>query len=245
MIIHTVYRPEESVDYLEEWLRYHANIGVKCFYLYDNGGSKDISYESDPFFKNKNNKTRYGIDIKYSPEEARNIEKNFIQKYNVVKINWQNKDNDGNILYMQQQSILDFSHRIKNGLCAFIDIDEFIVKRENFYPSRIFQRKMKHYSFYNSVADCHEYIPIDTKWWAPKAILDMSNFPDFSIEKNDTIHFERFDLPISKNIFNHYNYNGVTHEWLMQNINLVDSNWKYKNTTNWESCIERIDNPFE
>lgn len=212
MIIHTVYKPEENVDYLRDWLTHHTSIGVTHFYLYDNGGANgylDWGYNI-PATENK-----HGTSIKYTVEEARELEKNILKDFPVTKIMWQHRDADGKLLYNQAESIIHFSDNIKSGLCAFIDIDEFIIPQEEFRPCRMLQKKFKSRAYYKSVYDCLEYWQVDTREWGPKVILDMANFPEFDIRAGHDIHFRHVNLPISSTWFNHYNYTPTSHRYLL------------------------------
>jgi hypothetical protein len=241
MIIQTVYRPEENLDYLDDWLNHHTKIGVTHFYMYDNGGSRWIenNFGISKKMKMPENYVKYGIKIKYNVEEARERQKDIFKKYPVTVIKWQRKNKDGELLYAQIESVLDFAKNIKSGLCAFIDIDEFIIKNEEFKVGRMYQRKFKHRSFYKTVYDCYDHIPINTKTWTPKVILNMSQFPSTS-STDHNIHFDHINIPISKNVFNHYNYNRITHKWVLEHIESLDPFWKYKNEKKWENCIEKI-----
>jgi hypothetical protein len=212
LIIHTVYRPEENVDYLKDWLTHHTAIGFTHFYLYDNGGANgylDSGYNV-PYGEDK-----HGSAIKYTAEEARELEKDIIKDFPVTKIMWQNRDSTGKLLYDQANSIAHFRDMIKSGLCAFIDMDEFIIPQEEFRPCRMFQKKFKSRAYYDSVYDCLETWPVDTSQWGPKVILDMANFPEFNVQDGHDINFRHVDLPISKNWFNHYNYTSTSHRYFL------------------------------
>ena len=215
MFIHTVYRPEENVDYLEDWLTHHIAIGVKHFYLYDNGGAQDIKgqgYSEDMFSYIQPNTNQYGIPFKYTVEEARNIQDKIFKNFPVTVIPWQNKNDQGKLLYNHKESVLHFKSFINDGLCAFIDIDEFIIKKEEFNVCRMYQKKFKSRHYYNSVHDCFEIFDITVPFWGPKVILDMANFPENFVD----MHFRNFNLPISKSYFNHYNYNDIAHKYFLE-----------------------------
>ena len=116
---------------------------------------------------------------------------------------------------------MDFATKIKEGLCAFIDIDEFIVKKEEFYESRILQKKYDDRWKYSSIFDCDKTFDIDTTMWSSKTILDLSTFTP-----GESIHFNNKNLPISKSWFNHYNHNESGHDWLLKNYQSIDPSWK-------------------
>lgn len=220
MYIQTVYLPQENVTFLDDWIRYHLSIGVEHFFMYDNTGSEfridDPKYSSNLVHDSKN---KYGQEINMPLDRALEIEERIFNKYPVTKIQWQ-PIIDGKIGYGQMEACVDFASRINSGLCAFIDIDEFIIKQEEFYESRILQKKYDDRWKYKSVFDCDKTFNIDTTRWASKVIMDMSNF-----RIGENIHFENLDLPLSKSWFNHYNHNKSGHEWLMSNYMNIDPTW--------------------
>lgn len=251
MKIFTVYRPEEHVDYLEEWISYHQKIGVENFYLYDNGGS--TGYGTDgveliPHTDSKKRISRYGFRIKYSPEEAREKESKFINKYPVTKVLWQPTLN-GQVVYGYTDAVIDFINRVKSGLCAFIDVDEFIVKKEEFRSSRLYQRIFKNYNYFNSIFESKEMFSLETLSGRAvhtltheysKCILDISNFSEFDKLVPNTMHFMNFNLPLSESFFNHYNFNKLKYGIFRKTIAKED--WKIKS---YEECTKYIENPFE
>lgn len=218
--IQTVYLPQENVLFLEDWLRYHISIGIEHFFMYDNTGSTyrdpDKRYEYNLVYDSKN---KYGQKIDISIDQALEMEESIFKKYPVTKTIWQPIVN-GKIGYEQVAACNDFALKVRNGLCAFIDTDEFIVKKEEFRESRMFQKKYDDRWKYKSIFDCDKTFDIDTKKWASKAILDLSRF-----SPGHNIHFEDKDLPYSKSWFNHYNYNEKNHEWLLSSYKSIDPNW--------------------
>lgn len=218
--IQTVYLPQENVLFVEDWLKYHISIGIDHFFMYDNTGSTfrcpDNRYSENLLYENKN---KYGQHIDMPLDKALEIEESIFKKYPVTKIKWQ-PIIDGEISYGQMEACLDFALKIKEGLCAFIDIDEFIVKKEEFRESRILQKKYDDRWKYNSIFDCDKTFDIDTRFWSSKAILDLSRF---SVGRD--IHFEDKDLEYSKSWFNHYNHNEKGHEWLLSSYHKIDPNW--------------------
>jgi hypothetical protein len=218
--IQTVYLPQENVLFLEDWLKYHISIGINHFFMYDNTGSTfrypDKNYETNLLYDSKN---KYGQIIDMPIDQALEIEEKIFSKYPVTKTIWQPLV-DGKIQYNQMEACADFALKVNSGLCAFIDIDEFIVKNEEFRESRILQKKYHDRWSYKSVFDCDKTFDINTRFWGSKAILDLSTF---SVGIN--IHFEDKDLDISNSWFNHYNHSEKTHEWLLSSYNNVDPNW--------------------
>lgn len=236
MIIHTVYKPEENFKYIKDWLDHHLAIGIEHFYLYDNRGSvgdhdneiKDIRYN------------QYGT-LNGSIEQAIEFENTFIKEYPVTKILWQPKNEKGETVYSWANSVLDLSSKIKEGLCAFIDMDEFIIKKEEFFPSAIKQKKFRSRADFDRVTDITETFDINTEKFSRKCILDMSTLPEILYEKNwgfFNMHFMNIDLPYSKNYFNHYNHNEIAHKWLIENYKHFDENWK---EVSYENLFYNID----
>lgn len=217
MIIQTVYRPEENIKFIEEWLDHHVAIGVKHFYLYDNGGS--CGGMLFPNLPPGINKHFYKFDYK-NLEDIRAKESKILSKYPVTKIMWQPKDSSGNLLYGQHDSLYHFSNIVDKGLCAFIDIDEFIVKKEDFFPSRMFQKKFRNRHEYDSVYDCYDACDIDTSKMDTKVILDLADLKEIlTYEKNKNIHFQSLEnLPKTQNYYNHYNHGPRTHKMLTKDM---------------------------
>lgn len=210
-IIHTVYKPEENIDYLKDWLTHHTSIGITHFYLYDNGGANGYL---DHGYNIPDGENKHGTPIKYTAEQARELEKDIIKDFPVTKVMWQHRDSAGKLLYNQAESVVHFRDIVKDGLCAFIDMDEFIIPQEEFRPCRMLQRKFKSRIYYESVYDCLEVWPVDTSDWGPKVILDMANFPEFNALIHD-IHCRHVNLPVSMTWFNHYNYTPTSHRYLL------------------------------
>lgn len=214
MVIQTVYIPSENIRFIKEWLQYHSEIGVEHFYLYDNTGSMYIDGGNCLTFNGRNRHGRE-ISLKDVSEEEAEILKNFP----VTKIKWQ-PIRRGRIDYDQMGACLHFKELYPNGLCAFIDIDEFIVLKEPFRESRLYQKRYDDRWNYERVLDCTKTFEINTQNWGSKCILEMSTFTP-----SDTIHFTDKQLPISQSWFNHYNHSEKTHEWLLNNYKNIDCSW--------------------
>jgi len=217
--VHTVYKPQENIGYLKEWLEHHSNIGVDKFYIYDNSysvfGGLHINQNLDFVTQN-----RYGYTHQYTIDEAKKIQDEIIKNYSVELVDWMPIDKFGNVTYGYLES-MDHLHANKNsGLVAFIDVDEFIIKQENFRQSRILQVKYEDRHHYNSVSEISNGFVINTLKWGSKCIVDMSKFV-----RPENMHFPRFKFPISKSYFNHYNHNFVGHQWLLDNWQQIDPTW--------------------
>lgn len=249
MFIFTVYLPEIHVDYLEEWIRYHLSIGITHFYLYDNGSSTGYGNKNtqisiyDSHGDSSKKLTRYGFSIKYTVEEARDRESQFLKKYPVTKVFWQPVV-DNKVVYAYNQAVLDFTTNVKSGLCAFIDLDEYIVKREEFTPCRMSQRIYKDFHFYKSVFDCREMVSgINLDGYNTKCILDLSKpiTLDDPSKYVNSMHFYETKLPKSKNFFNHYNFNKVHYKMLKKRKDSYNLQWS---ADSYNNCCVEVNDPF-
>ena len=214
MVIQTVYLPAENIRFIREWLKYHSEIGIKHFYLYDNTGSRFLDLGNSIAVTGKNKHER--------PIESKDVEKEeaeILKDFAVTKVKWQPTVN-GDIAYDQMGACLHFKNLYPKGLCAFIDIDEFIVPQEPFRECRLLQKKYDDRWNYEKVLDCKKTFQIDTRRWGSKCILEMETFT-----KSETIHFADRVLDISKSWFNHYNHTRKGHEWLLANHKWIDKNW--------------------
>lgn len=214
MVIQTVYIPAENIRFIREWLQYHSEIGVEHFYLYDNTGSHHVDLGNAITLTGRN---KYGrlIESRDVTEEEAEILKDFP----VTKIKWQ-PIRRGRIDYDQMGACLHFKDLYSKGLCAFVDIDEFIVPKEPFRESRLYQKKYDDRWNYERVLDCTKTFQIDTSRWGSKCILEMSKFTPSA-----NIHFLDKSLPISESWFNHYNHSPKAHEWLVSNYTDIDATW--------------------
>jgi hypothetical protein len=254
MYIHTVYRPEDHVDYLEEWLSYHTKIGVKHFFLYDNGGGageagqpnfSDFERKIHMMHSSDPSRTRYGYRVKYTPDQARLKELTYLHKYSVTKILWQ-PIIDGKIIYDHQSSIRHLLTQIDSGLCAFIDIDEFIIKKEEFKQSRMYQKIFEDYHNYNSIFDCKKWFSqIGIYKYASKCILDLTYLKNcFNDDKTYIVnmHFENLQLEESLSHFNHYNLNKVRYRRIEHEYKKIYPNFKI---VSFNQALTHMENPFE
>lgn len=220
--IHTIYIPIENIMHLKDWLEYHMFIGVDHFYLYDNSGSTktDGASKGHIIFDNdksvaKDGVNKYGHSFRDIPN-IQKIQDSLLKKYPVTKVNWQPINENGEITYDYHGAILDLKqNHVDSGLVAFIDMDEYIVKREPFRPSRMLQQKYESRFHYPSVFDITNGLPFKLDSADTKCIVDMKE-----IDKNSlpyTMHFMEYDLPISLSWYNHYNYNKMQHDWIINN----------------------------
>jgi hypothetical protein len=248
MIIQTVFRPEENADYIEEWLDYHTNIGISHFYMYENSnGIETRLLQYGKYYENENNikldyieyedqkkVNKHGVAYNFSYDKDK-LE-NILKKFSVTKVKWQRKNKYGTITYNQREAMLNFAKNIKKGLCAFIDIDEYLIKNEDFFPCRLQQHKYKSRFMFMSIFDIHDRVKLKyTKNWNPKAIIDMSNFP----KHFQDCHFRNIDLPETSNYINHYNHNEISHTAYDHGQTPEFSKIPYN------EVFEFVDNPFK
>lgn len=224
MIVHTVYKPQENLDYLDDWLNHHTKIGVEHFYMYDNAeGNGNYGTRAT---KTPHGYTRDGFKFKYEIKEARDLQKEIFKKYNVTHIIWNPKNENGDILYDWNNSAIDLSKKINKGLCAFIDIDEFIIKKEDFKPSRLRPQYYHSMHYYKSVYEINKRF-VNTLFdeiYLTKCIVDMSNFPNITTDRMYyDMHFREFHFEATKNYFNHYNWTKSRFDDRLANMNIKDT----------------------
>ena len=234
--IHTVFKLRENILFLEEWIDYHLSIGFNKFYLYDN--SESIGVDGSTLDVNK-----YGYNFKQITQYLSqiDIEKRFsklLEKYKkeIVYIKWEPKDLDGNIVYAQNESIIDYitNYSRKADWTAFIDMDEFIFSQKclkallnecnNKGIGDIVLLQKKFDDRFNNLNKPVSHIVaciegINTTRWAPKHLLKNSCF-DLNTSRWWNIH----SLPIKncyslladikKLRFNHYNTNNYQFQWM-------------------------------
>jgi hypothetical protein len=229
--IHTIFVARENILFLEEWLDYHAGLGITDFYLYDN--SRSIGRNGSTSTQNK-----YGIEFdaltkQWSDQEVASEVARVASKCpaRCELISWEPKVDQGRVVYEQCQSIVDCANRA--GECdwlGFIDMDEFL-----FSPSgekledlleladecggvTMLQKKFED-RFLNigcpvtGITRCIE--GIDTSAWAPKMFVRKGALKK---EEVGIVHW----LPVeggSKALdpgrlrFNHYNVNDRLLDW--------------------------------
>ena len=255
MIIHTVYRPEDNISILEEWLQYHTDIGVEKFYMFDNGGG--CGNWGMKVFNVPENYSKTFIKNKYTVEEARELQKPILEKFNVEHILWPNEQIPGvkPLGYAYNSSILHLLNEYKDtGLCAFIDIDEYIIKKEPFKECRL---KQHVYERINNIKDSHkrviftvlEELHLNTISQT-KCILDLSKLEkdgsffhkDFINDDNENrlydMHFRALKLENSLSHFNHYNMTKARYRKYKER-KMPYSNMPYSN------IYEYVEEPFK
>lgn len=230
--IQTTYQPRENLPFLEEWLQWHLGLGAEFFHIYDNTGSTTDRLGNSLAV---NGLTRYGhkVDMSLSDKDVLEIEHEILRKYPVQKVIWQPREN-GRIVMNQVAACDHFSGVVKEGWCAFIDMDEFLLP---FAPMeamlhggamRIRQKKFADRVEYSRVLDCEKTFTIDTRGWATKLIMDMAHYvPGRASHIHELCSARQvIDLPLERIRFNHYNHGRVGHGWLLDNWRSIDPEWQ-------------------
>lgn len=236
LAIHTVFILRENFLFLEEWVRYHLGLGFDHIYLYDNSGS--IEYE-----RNFGGHNKYDVDFRaltaaITEDQLSQGVADIARKFNgrLTIINWSPKSADGEIIYVQKDTIIDYFEKYSK-LCdwtAFIDIDEFIYCSSSFRKimtkqgksdagSVILQQKKFMNRFDNlnkrvvEIFKCIE--SLDTSEWGMKVIVrnicfDPKSLIDWGIHFIPVKDCSLFVPESDKLRFNHYNVNQKQMEWM-------------------------------
>lgn len=247
LAIHTVFLPQENTYFLEEWLKYHIHIGFSKFYLYDNDkSSEDKNIAVEKFQKKNKYKINFN-EIFDDKEHQQKIYNQILEKYKdyIVYIKWQPRNKDNKIYYGQNTSITEYIKKYKNDndWTAFIDIDEFIIlKDENFNNLKDFisnkqnqgynkliltQKKMiDRFSDLNaSIFDLNDSIKVNTNGWGEKSICKNNDLSDenkggkFNIHNIKVINQKYLKLDDNVLYFNHYNLNNSQYNWMKNYFN--------------------------
>lgn len=248
--IHTIFLPRENVTFLAEWIQHHLDLGIDRFHLYDNSGS--IGRNGSTPTTNK-----YGFDFAAATADLSDSEvdhriNEIVEQHapSCEIIPWQPKNQSGEIVYGQLESIRDCLSRF-GGACdwiGFLDIDEFVFSPQE-EPIRallaerleagdgavrILQKKFED-RFLNpgrpvrQITRCIE--GIDTSSWAPKLFVR----PDAVRSRIRNVHTIQvrggvFQPEPERLRFNHYNVNPVQLRWARRfykspalNFNATDS----------------------
>lgn len=242
LAIHTLFLPRESVLYMEEWLLYHATIGIDHFYLYDNTGSNG-DYTSAYRVPFRGTRTKYGLPLiskKITDQELQEAVCEICSKFSVTLIPWPSE------FYTQKQQLDSVAHFCKNfdaDFVACIDMDEYIYSEpyfniKNFLQNelilkgycgvKVSQSKFAHILKAKIKEDVRFYDLVDTfemetRNWAPKSIVDPKK-----IKIGNNIHQldckeKMLDQP-NRNLIriNHYNCNEYQFHWLSKNYHQFD-----------------------
>lgn len=236
--IHSVFKAEENILFLEEWIKYHKYIGFDRFYLYDNSGSIGEGEGS----MSSTNINKYNMnfnEIIKNKSYIKNTLNKILEKYpEIIYIKWQPRNNKNQIIYAQAKAFEDYINKYSNesDWTAFIDIDEFIFKKdynkdyikkfihdkeiEKYTKLQIEQKKFKD-RFCNlkkSIFDIDTTIEVPYTW-APKIIAKNSEFLK-NISHNEIPHSMNlkknkvYKCDINELRFNHYNLNASQFKWM-------------------------------
>jgi len=230
----TVFRLNENIKYLEEFLIYYINIGFDHFYLYNNDGS------ITDFFNESSNK--HGDKITNDePEGDKKMFEKIMKKYGdkITYTKWQPIDNDGNIVYGQDYATMDFIKRYSDQTewVAIMDLDEFLISENNINILNYFKNLSTNIScvflgqkkFIHRIKSDRKYITQDFRCgnYIPpggggsKNIVRTSDFVDIDIIKN--IDISNFEL---NKILKCKELNDIDSTWHLHVHNIIVKNEK-------------------
>jgi mannosyltransferase OCH1-like enzyme len=234
--IHTVFRLEENILFLEEWIKYHKYIGFDRFYLYDNSGSIGEN--------NSNSVNKYDINFNElinNKSYIKNTLNKILKKYpEIIYIKWQPRNDENQIIYAQDKAFEDYINKYsdESDWTAFIDMDEFIFKKdynkdyikkfihdkeiEKYTKLKIEQKKFKDRlcNLKKSIFDIDTTIEVPSTW-GPKIIAKNSEFLK-NISHNEIPHSMNlkkdnvYNCDINELRFNHYNLNAKQFKWMQR-----------------------------
>ena len=240
LCIQTVFILNENIKWLDEYIKYHKNLGVEHFYLYDNEGTTGGDGST--------NENKYGMKIKnFNTNEDKKKLKKILKKYSdiITIIKWQPKDKNGNIIYGQNEAISHFKKKFGkyNKWVCLIDLDEYLfspkninlikflksLEKKNISGIKINQKKFKDRFLTNEKYIINEYNCIDKKIgkeWGAKNIILCNEL----LNKQTNIHYiktKKKIIDIKNEIlrFNHYNVNEKQLNWM---TNFYKLNKKFK-----------------
>ena len=258
LAIHTVFLPKENILFIEEWIKYHINLGVDHFYLYNNDGS--VGRNGSDKNKNKYNiPFNKVINIDYK-KEIEKINKKYPQ---VTFIKWMPRDCKNKITYNYPLSIKHYikNYKKKNDWTVFIDMDEFIVlkdtnsndiksyimdkDKQNINKIVILQKKFedRFCCLDKSVFSINKTLEnVNTNGWGEKNICKNenlnNNFRNCSMHHILMNNENKIKEKLNKLRFNHYNMNLKQLQWTKNNIS---KSYKIGKDTSMEKYIEFSD----
>lgn len=263
--IQTVFIVKENLPFLREWIIYHLHIGFDKIFLYDNTGSVGIDSSNKTMNKYAFNfHTIINMNEDLVNNELQSILNEF--KDNVIYVQWQPKNNNGDIIYGQTEAIKHYIENYKNSVdyTAYTDIDEFIfsvnninlkqyiydLSKDNITKIIIKQKKFAdrfcNKESKNSIDITNTIENLDTNGWVPKIIIKNN---DTNIENISNIHSilningKTEEAPLDTLRFNHYNVNKKQIEWMKDFYNkqsIDDFTYGNDNTFNRYSNIIKI-----
>lgn len=249
--IHTVFIVKENILFLEEWIDYHINLGFDKFYLYDNskvtkptklGGRIPLTKGINKYNIN------YNKEVKLSDLEVKNILNKIKNKYNINIIEWSPRDKEGHIIYEQVKAHNDCLKKLKKDnidWCAYIDIDEFIVLKNdksindyvNKLDNNISNIRMSQVRFENRFINKNKLvIDIDKSQFNPHS-LNHSNKNIFYVPRTNSLGVHWWKGTGIQKItglkeiwFNHYKLNNLKNYKIINNLNQNIKNKIIKNS---------------
>jgi hypothetical protein len=223
---HTVFILNENIKWLEEFLIYYINIiGIEQFYLYDNdksdGGDGDKEYN------------KYGFKINTDNSENDillfNNLKTKYKKY-ITHIKWQPKNDKGDIIYGQEESIKHFINNYSkdNTWTLFLDLDEFIYSHNNIILKEYLLKlddnisciKICQKKFIDRFLSDKFYITQDFNCinqifnWSPKNIVKCDDFINTNTIHDFIVKNKSYNENPNILRFNHYNVNNKQLLWM-------------------------------
>lgn len=131
---------QEHLPFIRDWCIYHLNEGFDEITLYDNTGSIGSNRKSSIFSVGKLQKSKISKgDIPYPSQlsdiEAKKELKNILSDLPVNIVDWQPKNNKGEIVHGQVEGYVDYIKKNKNRVdwTAFIDADEYLRSENNYF----------------------------------------------------------------------------------------------------------------
>lgn len=134
----TVFIARENILFLEEWVLYHKSLGIDYFYLYDNSAvevTKSSHAEAGAIVgKTAKRNVQYDRFVTITDREIQEELARLQREIPGVYIHeWSPRDEHGKVWYgkneSQQHAIENYREQV--DWMIFVDVDEFLVPREN------------------------------------------------------------------------------------------------------------------
>lgn len=253
--IHTVFILKENILFLEEWIDYHIKLGFNRFYLYDNskvvksGGCHDpdpkqrkkhgCGSEKNGFEAGKVNKYNVNYDkiVNMTEKQMQDYVKKICNKYKCIKIiEWSPKNSKGIILHNQSDAHNHCLKLLKNDQvdwCANIDMDEFIIIKDNksiqdyikSLPSSISNIKLGQIRFDSRFNNLDKPILSINKGEVNERPRNHSNKNIYKVKNTEYLdvhkwygNFNEYLPPLNEIWFNHYKMNLGNNFKIINNI---------------------------
>jgi len=140
----TVFRLNENIKWLEEFLIYYIHIGFDHFYLYDNDGSiSDFTQLGQPASSSFGTNKRGDKIVNAQQAEDKRLLDKIMKKYpgKITYTKWQPLDQNNNITYGQDYATMDFIKKYSHETewVALMDLDEFLFSENDINIRDYFQ----------------------------------------------------------------------------------------------------------